>query len=186
MARSVGTASEVVEAFIDAATLYPNRTPSAPVPGGCRVSMEQDANGLNLYSYRTIVARRLYAIDAVAITPRKYSVTTSKMMGRLTRSLAAQGYRPTDETVIVNAAVPGRWGGFGPAWHATGWEALPFVVWTRPSASEEREARWARIAAVYPEAAAEAREVWNRCTRHLDAQHAEGECGDTPGGPLPR
>jgi len=130
MARNVGTAPEVVEAFIDAA-LYPNRTASAPVPGGCRVSVDQETGRMALRSYRTIVAVRLITRDAVAVTPRRYTVTTSKMLGRLTRSLHAQGYRPTDETVEVSAAVPGRWGGFGPAWHATGWEVLPFVVWTR-------------------------------------------------------
>ena len=133
MTRNVGTAPKVVEAFINA-SLYPNRTASAPVPGGCRVSVEWqtfEPGMAALRSYRTIVAVRLAGRDAVAITPRKYSPTTSKMVGALRRSLAAQGYRQTEETVTVNAAVPGRWGGFGPAWHATGWEALPFAIWTR-------------------------------------------------------
>lgn len=30
---------------------------------------------------------------------------------------------------------------------------------------------------------AERVDIPNRCPRHLDAQHAAGECGDTPGGP---
>ena len=133
MARNVGTAPEVVGAFVDAA-LYPNRTATAPVPGGCRVSVNHETGRMALRSYRTIVAVRLITRDAVAVTPQRYTVTTSKMLGRLTRSLHAQGYRPTSETLIVDAAVPGRWGGFGPAWHATGHEALPFVVWTRDGA----------------------------------------------------
>lgn len=129
--RNVGTASEVVEAFLDA-SLYPNRTPSAPVPGGCRVSVEREAGRLWLRSYRTTVAVRLATRDAVAVTPRRYSVTTSKLMGRLVRGLAAQGYQPSGEVIEVAANVPGRWGGFGPAWHATGVESLPFVVWALP------------------------------------------------------
>jgi len=131
MARNVGTAPEVVEAFIDAA-LYPNRTASAPVPGGCRVHVMADSEGLALRSYLTTVAVRIAGRDAVALTPRRYSVTTSKLMSQLRGELARQGYRETAETVTVNARVPGRWGGYGPAWHATGWEALPFAVWTRP------------------------------------------------------
>ena len=131
--KNVASAPEVVDAFLDAA-MYPNRTRSAQVPGGCRVSVEETVRGLELSNYRTVVAVCLHGRDAVAITTRKYSPTTSKLVGRIARELAARGYAPQPETLTVATVVPGRWGGFGPAWHSTGWDSTPFVVWTRKPA----------------------------------------------------
>ena len=129
--HNVASAPEVVDAFLDAA-VYPNRTRTAQVPGGCRVSVEKTASGLELSSYRTVVAVRLHGRDAVAVTTQKYTVTTSKLVGRIARELRARGYAPQPETLTIATAVPGRWGGFGPAWHSTGWDSTPFIVWTRP------------------------------------------------------
>lgn len=119
MTRTVGTTAEVVRAFSEGRAL---RTATAPVPGGCRVTSEPQPDGTTaLYSYRTIVAIRL-PDGRIAVTPRRYSVTTSRLMGRVARGT------PTGQTVTVATAVPGRWGGFGPAWHPTGTESLPFIV----------------------------------------------------------
>ena len=128
MTVTVGTASEVIDAFLDG---RPLRTGAASVPGGCRVS----ATALGeLYSYRTVVALRLEAKDGqamrFAVTTKKYSVTTSKLLGHVQSALYRAGYREVPPLTTIHAAVPGRWGGFGPAWHATGWENVPAVVWT--------------------------------------------------------
>lgn len=122
--RNVGTTAQVIDAFLQGKEL---RTRQAPVPGGYRVNSVPDADGtVSLYSYRTVVAVRL-ASGEVAITPRKYSRTTSKLLGMLRRQLGAA----TGDVVGVRAAVPGRWGGFGPAWHSTGYEYLPFTIFAR-------------------------------------------------------
>jgi hypothetical protein len=105
-------------------------TSAAKVPGGRRVEAIREKAGTSLYSYRTIVAVN-NADGTVAVTPRRYSVTTSKLMGKVQRLLLARGYRPTERTQDVWTAVPGRWGGYGPAWAASSHEALPFVVWER-------------------------------------------------------
>ena len=131
MTVTVGTASEVIDAFLSG---EPLRTARAAVPGSCRVNAQ--ATG-ELYSYRTVVATRIEAAGGkalrFAITTRKYSVTTSKLLGQLERALWASGYRPTAELTTIHAAVLGRWGGYGPAWHATGWEDVPAVVWADPN-----------------------------------------------------
>lgn len=120
-----GTTQEVVDAFIRGENA---RTPSAPVPGGHRVTSEAG----ELRSYRTVVAVRqdVDGIVRFGVTTKKYSVTTSKLLGRVVRSIngAGFGHPVTGETVLVEASVPGRWGGFGPAWHPTGVETVPFVV----------------------------------------------------------
>lgn len=128
--KRVRIAADVVWAFVKTPEIiasYGNfHTVKAPVPGGRRVS----ASAEYLWSYNTVVAARL-GPDTIAITTRKYSVTTSKLLGKVRSALTQAGYRETDLTQVVDASVPGRWGGFGPAWHATGVEHLPFVVWTR-------------------------------------------------------
>ena len=127
--NNVASAPEVVDAFLDAA-VYPNRTRTAQVPGGCRVSVEDTVRGLELSSYRTVVAIRLRGRDAVAVTTRRYSVTTSKLIGRIVRDLISRGYQCAPEVLTIATAVPGRWNGFGPAWHATGMDSTPFSIWT--------------------------------------------------------
>lgn len=128
---TVGTTSEVLESFVAEQGIGANRphgvtrTASAPVPGGCRVSIE----GPNLYSYRTVQAVRLSG-ERVAVWPGSgLTVTTSKLLSHLRGALYHAGYRPTAERYDVTWTVPGRWGGFGPAWHATGYEVTPFEVW---------------------------------------------------------
>ena len=130
MTRKMGLPTgDVVERWIDG---HEAGTPAAGVPGGRRVeSISNPDTSVDLFSYRTVVARRL-GYGAVALTPRRYSVTTSKLMGRVRRALQARGFHPSPGSVVtVEAAVPGRWGGYGPAWHPTGREALPFEVWLR-------------------------------------------------------
>ena len=69
----------------------------------------------------------------IALTRRRYSVTTSKLMGHLRGALHTAGYAldTTADPVTIRAAVPGRWGGYGPAWHATGWTIEQCDVYTR-------------------------------------------------------
>lgn len=134
--QTIGTADEVLRAFVAGEAL---RTRAARVPGGRRVSVDREPDGsLSLYSYRTIVARRL-PDGRIAVTPRRYSVTTSKLLGKLTRlvrgdwssasTAIAEAYNDPELTLIeVTVAVPGRWGGYGLPWHPTGRETLPFVV----------------------------------------------------------
>ena len=128
MTKHVGTTDEVIDAFLAGEAL---RTGLAPVPGGCRSYADEAGN---LFSYRTIVAVRKPAERGFAmyfaLTPRKYTVTTSKLVGQVARRLRRAGYHATEQHVTVSTAVPGRWGGFGPAWHSTGYESLPFVIWS--------------------------------------------------------
>lgn len=136
---TVGTTYDVVETFATGEG-HVTRTASAPVPGGCRVSIE----GPSLYSYRTIQARRLSA-ERVAVWPGSgLTVTTSKMLGHLRGALMSAGYVPTGTFEPVTWAVPGRWGGFGPAWHATGYETTPFEVWEDSPEAREADStrRW--------------------------------------------
>lgn len=126
---NVASAPAVVNAFLNAET-GPRRTPLTDVPGGCRVSVEDTVRGLELSSYRTVVAIRLRGRDAVAVTTRRYSVTTSKLVGRIVRDLISRGYQCAPEVLTIATMVPGRWGGYGPAWHATGTDSTPFTVWT--------------------------------------------------------
>jgi hypothetical protein len=155
MTRKVGTTDEVLAAFIDGREM---RTGRASVPGGNRLSAETDYNrpGLFLFSYRTEIALRLED-GCIAVTPKKYSRTTAKQLYALIGELQYHGYdvarywdimremaansrrknpREVDlgETVSVRANVPGRWGGYGPAWHPTGYDFLPFMVFRRGAA----------------------------------------------------
>lgn len=93
----------------------------------------EEAGATDLFSYQTVIARRHKNGD-VSVTPRKYSTTTSKAQGRLMRRLL-ETHEPSGESRKVRAKVPGRWGGFGPAWHPTGWEDLPFVHHRRKKSS---------------------------------------------------
>lgn len=126
-------ATDVVRAFVDGREAG---TVRAPVPGGRRVDAAHTygpGGALHLYSYATIVAARRPrphdGVVEIAVTTRRYSVTTSKLMGRLRVALAAAGYEPTSDTALVSAKVPGRWGGFGPAWAPSSHEDLMFQVW---------------------------------------------------------
>lgn len=118
---------DVLSAFLRG---EPARSRATHVPGGRRqrVAVSHGEEGAHdLWSYNTIVARRHKGGD-ISVTPRRYSVTTSKMMGRLQRMMEGEGYSPSGESRTVRGVnVPGRWGGWGPAWHATGFEDLPFV-----------------------------------------------------------
>jgi hypothetical protein len=111
-------------------------TAADKVPGGRRVwspGPKHEPNGGNvLYSYRTIVAVR-NRDGSVALTPKRYSTTTSKLMGKVRRLLVARGYEMSRvERQSVHTAVPGQYGGFGPAWAPSSHETLPFVVWRKP------------------------------------------------------
>lgn len=137
MTATVGTASDVVRAFLDNRAM---RTRVAPVPGGTRVSVDREMDGrLSLYSYRTIVAVRM-PDGRVAITGRKYSVTTSELVGHIVAAAYREGYRETGTVEIIRAAVPGRHGGYGIPWHPTGYELLPFEVMAQTANS-----RYAKI-----------------------------------------
>lgn len=139
--RNVGTSLDVVRAFVDAGTNrggpegpdglpYPNRTGIARVPGGTRVSVELEPDGtLSLYSYRTIVAIKLLD-GAFALTPRKYGPSTGKLLGRIRSAIAARYWTVDGGTVPVTVQVPGRHGGYGIPWHSTGYESLPFILYT--------------------------------------------------------
>jgi len=126
MTKQVGTTEDVLRAFLAGQDM---RTTKAQVPGGARVTSEVFEGGITkLYSYRTVVAVNM-GDNKVAVTTHKYSVTTSKLVNALKRSLQPSviGTTPFD------TAVPGRWGGFGPAWHPTGVEVVHFDIF---------EAKW--------------------------------------------
>ena len=117
----VGTTDEVLSAFVRGEA---KRTAKAPVPGAYRVvSVDVGAGVTHLFSYNTLVAANL-GDGRFAVTPKKYSVTTSRLVNQLRRMLPPV----SGETVQARAAVPGRWGGFGPAWHPTGYDILDFLV----------------------------------------------------------
>lgn len=124
--RRTGTNEDVMESFLEG---KPAKSRAAHVPGGRRMRSEgtiEEAGATNLFSYQTVIARRHKEGD-ISVTPRRYSTTTSKAQGKLQRRMIERGYEPSGESRKVRAKVPGRWGGFGPAWHETGWEDLPFV-----------------------------------------------------------
>ena len=117
-------------------------TSRAPVPGGRRLDAERDpvTGDMLLYSYRTIVAvrRQVIAEDGLserivfALTTKRYSVSTSKVMGQIRRMLYARGFSTHGQGLqAVWTAIPGRWGGFGPAWAASSHESVPFQVLAR-------------------------------------------------------
>jgi hypothetical protein len=131
---------------------YEAGTASARVPGGRRLEAIRDpgTGDLLLYSYRTVVAS-LRRDGAFALTTKTYSRSTSALMSEVRRLLTARGFVKTVEVQNVSTAVPGRWGGFGPAWHATGVDLIPFEVWAQPVTfagmnllAAERKARNAR------------------------------------------
>lgn len=135
--RTMGLpASEVIDRFVRGEV---GGTAAAVVPGGRRLRSTKHAarRGVTLMSYATEVAFR--AEDQtrsgevfVAVTPRRYSPTTSKQMTFLRRALRAAGFVETTETTPALAKVPGRWGGYGPAWAEADYEMLPFVIWRQP------------------------------------------------------
>lgn len=147
------------------------RTATAPVPGGHRVN----SGGVVLFSYRTAVAwRREDGI--VEITTRKYSVTTSRMLRGLEGALRTAGYRPVAVVVgMYVVAVPGRWGGFGPAWHPTGYETPAVTEWKymdrpeRDAWDAADDARWDAERAAYT-ARREAREARRRMSGVVGAE----------------
>lgn len=130
MKRYGHPSAAVVRAFVDGREAGTSR---APVPGGRRVEAARNVGGrLDLFSYATVVAVR-GSDDTVALTPRKYSPSTSKLMSKVRATLLDAGYGPTLDTALVSAKVPGRWGGFGPAWAPSSHEDLLFQVWRRQS-----------------------------------------------------
>lgn len=116
------TIYEVAEAFVE------GRDAKSPgkCPGGAYVTSEGDF----FYSYCTEVGARLRG-GSFAVTTKKYSVSTSNHVRKLEDALRASGYSPEDLTVDIETKVPGRWGGYGPAWHPTGYETYPFTVWSK-------------------------------------------------------
>lgn len=123
-------ATEVIDRFVAGEV---GGTKSTAVPGGRRLTSVQAVAGLTLRSYATEVAVRgtINGEVIVAVTPKRYSVSTSKALGRLRRALAAAGWRETSDVTPVMAKVPGRWGGYGPAWAPSSHEMVPFTVWRR-------------------------------------------------------
>lgn len=121
MSKNVGTTDEVLQAFL---TGHDMRTARAPVPGGARVTSEVfEGDITKLYSYRTLVAVNM-GDGKVAVTTSNYSVTTSRLVNALKRRLQPSVVGNKDYAT----AVPGRWGGFGPAWHPTGVEDVNFDI----------------------------------------------------------
>jgi hypothetical protein len=123
--RMVYTADEVVDRFV--ATGETCYTARAGVPSGRRVWADPDGQ---LRSYRTCIAERL-PDGGIAVGLQRYSVSTSNLQSYLRSSLLRHGYWPSTEDTTIHAAVPGRWGGFGPAWHATGWDEVPARIYRR-------------------------------------------------------
>lgn len=133
MTTHVANAATVVEAFANQGRAM--RTPACYVPGGHRVRVEEQPDGsLFLYSYRTLVAVRR-PDGSFALTTRQYSVSTSKLMGRIERAIRSRSWTPDggerNPTLLhYSAAVPGRHGGYGIPWHPTGVEEPAFVLYT--------------------------------------------------------
>ena len=127
--RNVGTASEVLASFARYNDGGPTRTASAQVPGGCRLSFDRDACSIvRLRSYRTTIAERR-PDGTYLVGMRKYSITTSGHQSALTSALYGAGMAPAGLAAdTIQAAVPGRWGGYGIPWHATGWETVPAIL----------------------------------------------------------
>lgn len=128
------TTGEVVDRFIAGQV---GGTRSAAVPGGRRLTSRLSGFGtIELVSYATVVAVRSMPgrADSLAVTSRKYSPTTTRMLNRLLAALGRAGFQPTEQAVPIAAKVPGRWGGWGPAWAPSDYETLPFTVWARASA----------------------------------------------------
>lgn len=150
MTRTVADTDAVVRAFVAGDTL-PSRTATVNA-GGARSRVSQDAG--RLYSYRTAVAHRDPTPTDVEtartrpirptfrVTTSRYSVTTDRLMRDLAAALRSAGYAPAGpaETGIV-AAVPGRWGGAGPAWASDPYPTVPCVLWT--DAADPRAIAWA-------------------------------------------
>lgn len=132
MTRTVDTADAVVAAFV-AGDAFPARTPTVNA-GGARSRVSQDAG--RLYSYRTAVAHRdrTDAGTAFRLTAARYSVTTDRLMRTLAGTLRRAGYAPAGPAPEgFVAAVPGRWGGAGPAWASDPYPTVPAVLGLRPA-----------------------------------------------------
>lgn len=140
-ARVVKTQDDVLDAFLRG-DLAKSR--KAQVPGDRRQSIRfagsspwsddpEDQGGTELFSYNTVVARRSKSGDTVSINPRRYSTTTSKMMGRLQRKMSELGYEPTERTQSVHGVRNmGRWGGWGIPWAERSFDDILFTRHTRP------------------------------------------------------
>lgn len=163
MTRNVGTKVEVLQSFTRWNDGGITRTASAPVPGGCRLSIERDGNGVvSLYSYNTAIAER-HPDGTYLVGTRRWTVTTGRVLSDLARALRAAGMapiRPGAELTIptIRARVPGRHGGYGIPWHATGWENVPAVVYV--PADDPRAVAWAIAVRVAEDAASAA--YWSR------------------------
>lgn len=121
-----GTQNDVLSAFLRGEHAQSRAT---HVPGGRRqqsVASTDEEGATDLLSYRTVVARRHKEGD-ISITSRRYSVTTSKMMGRLQGMMTRAGYEPSGETRTVRAQNMGRWGGAGLPWSSSLFDDIPFV-----------------------------------------------------------
>jgi len=114
----------VVEAFLNGqkGAVY------GPVPCGVYVR----STGKSLYSYCTVIALSEPFLKSVYVTTKKYSVSSTSHTNKLKRELEAQGYVPTERYIQVDAKVPGRWGGHGPAWASSDYESVSFELWRVP------------------------------------------------------
>jgi len=116
------TIREVADAFVSGR--------SAKAPGRCPGGAYVTSDGDFFYSYNTEIGVRLRG-GSFAVTTHKYSVSTTNHTRRLEDALRSAGYVPDDMLIDIETKVPGRWGGFGPAWHPTGYETYPFIVWSK-------------------------------------------------------
>ena len=95
-------------------------------PGGAYVTSDVDF----FYSYRTEIGARL-PVGLFAVTTHEYSISTTNHTRKLEQALRDAGYSPGELTVDIETRVPGRHGGYGSAWHPTGFATYPFTVWSK-------------------------------------------------------
>jgi hypothetical protein len=126
--KLVGSTDQVLSAFL--AGESPRQTAAAPVPGGRRLQWRELGGGAReLVSYRSVIAEARNG--HVYVVTRTFSHSSVNVLHRLLRLLALEGYVPKESATVIRSAVPGRWGGYGPAWHATGYEDIPTILYTK-------------------------------------------------------
>jgi hypothetical protein len=119
--------AQTIQAVVDAFVNGQKGAVYGQVPCGTYVR----STGSKLNSYCTQIAGRVDE-NIIIVTTKKYSVSTSSHTNKLKRTLSARGFVPTERFVPVEVKVPGRWGGFGPAWAPSEYEEVQFEIWRVP------------------------------------------------------